>query len=259
MLPRLALYPGGLILALAALLTWLDTRQARSATSITIPESGRTPHSALRTPHSALGRLALALAWLAAALLPLPGAAPLPLPPDLLVLMGLLLTAEAVLPAPLGNPAAFGTTALRAGALAALAASAGGLGLPLPPAPLLVALPAALAYGWGLAIAEGAGGREPGAGDQRLETEAHAIRSPFHVSRFTFHAIWLGWAGLGSGLLLMEGGALPAPWDMLLAGGALLGAAGLRRMPGLYAWAGRTQGIGWLALGVALVAALLAG
>jgi hypothetical protein len=172
--------------------------------------------------------------------------------------VGLLLAAEAVRPVP---PAVFGATALRAGALAALAAGAGGFSLPLAPVPLLVTLPAALAYLWSLAVAdgeEGAGSREQGAGSREQGAEDHAARSTFHVSRFTFHIVRLAWAGLGVALLL-GGPALPAPWDILLAAGALIGVMGLGRGPALHDWAVRTQAVGWLALGVALAAALLPG
>ena len=253
LLPRLALYPGGLVLALAAALAWIERRAGRGAAA---PPAGLTP----------LERLALALAWGGAALLPLPGAAPLPLAPDLLALAGLLLAARLIAPGSVlpvtGLP---GGPALCAGALAALAAGAGSLALPLSPLPPQVALLAALAYLAGLGTADGemprrdqgSGIRDQGSDDATRNTQ-YAIHNTFHVSRFTLQTVWLGWAGLGGALALVAVPA-PAPGGGLPAGLLLIGAGGLRLVPGRERWATPVAGIGWLALGGALLAILLPG
>jgi hypothetical protein len=153
--------------------------------------------------------------------------------------------------------------------VAALAAGGGSFAIPLAlPPDLLIALPAALAYAWSLAVAEcgmrnadfdqGSGIRDQGSEDYATRNTLHVSRFTFHASRFTFHVLWLGWAGLGRSVLL-AGLALPAPWDIAGAGGMLIAAAVLGRLPAVPRWAARTQAIGWLALGVALITTLLPG
>jgi hypothetical protein len=251
LLPRLVLYPGGLILVLAALLAWWAGRR---------PGRG-DPSAALLSPPGApapaLQRLALALAWVSAALLPLPGAAPWPLPPDLLVLGGLLLAAGAVTGAATPGGQVDRGLALSAGALAAFALAAGRLGLPLLPVSPLVAGPALLAYAWGLLSADHAW-RAAGSDTVEDRTALSASSAPFSLSRYTFHLIWLSWVGLG-GALLGAGARLgSAPLDAVLMGGLLLLAGALHQVASLRTLARRTQALGWVALGVALLLALLA-
>lgn len=163
---------------------------------------------------------------MAVALLPLPGAASLPLAPDGLVLLGLLLAAAGLAGAQ-ARPG--GGVGLCAGAVGVLVAGAGSLGLPFAAVPLLVALWAAVAYAWGLASL--------GAPTK--------FRSPAILRLL----LWLGWAGLG--------GLIPAPWNLLPVAGALVLLLAWAGRPALATLAHRTGWLGWLGLAVALIALLL--
>lgn len=208
LLPRLALWPGGVALLLAGGAAWWARRR------------GSDP-----PPWPALERLALALAWVAVALLPLPGAASLPLAPDALVLLGLLLAAAGLA----GAAALPGEgIVLCAGAVAVLAAASGSLNLPFAGIPPLVAALAALAYSWGLA------------------TLAGAFHPPPTARRIL---LWLGWLGLGW--------LIPAPWNLLTLASVLMVVPALIGRPQPARLARRTAGLGWLALAAAVVAVLL--
>jgi hypothetical protein len=112
--------------------------------------------------------------------------------------------------------------------IAVLAAGAGGLGAPVGAVPAPVALPAALAYAWGLATLPDGPGPAPGARTILL---------------------WLGWIGLGW--------LLPAPWNLLTLGSVIVLVPALigRRQPALLAR--RTAWLGGLALTGAVAALLL--
>ena len=221
LLPRLLLYPGGLGLLAAA----AGALRARR----TGPDRGPLP---------ALHRLAGALAWLALALLPLPGAAPLPLPPDLLVLAALLLAAG-ILSGGTGAETGPGSL-LAVGALGAAAIGAGRLVPPLPAVSPLVALPATLAYLWALALLAGAA-PNPAAGHAGVP--------------FAQRLAVVGWAGLGWALIAPVP-VLPTPLDQIVTAALLVAAALLPPSPALGRLAGRTQLAGWLALAAALIAGL---
>ena len=211
LLPRLALWPGGVALVLAGGWAWWARRQP-----------GGAP-----TAWSSLDRLALALAWVAVALLPLPGAAPLPLAPDALVLLGLLLAAAGLAG---GDTRSLPGLGLCAGAVAILAAGAGSFVLPFASIPLPVTLLAALAYAWGLA------------------SQADATRRPLPAALHLL--LWLGWVGLA--------GSLPSPGNLLAGSGTLFLLLALVGLPLPALWAHRTAWIGGLALAAAVAALLLA-
>jgi hypothetical protein len=209
LLPRLALWPGGVALLLAGGGAWWAGRRGGGGAAL-----------------PALERLALALAWAAVAFLPLPGTPPLPLAPDALVLLGLLLAATGLAGA---HAPPGGGVGLCAGAVAVLAAGAGSLGLPFAAGLPLVGALAAGAYAWGLASM----GAAPASG-------------PPSILRLL---LWLGWLGLGW--------AIPPPWNGLAVAGALVLLLALAGQPRPAAFAHRGGWIGWLALAGAVAAVLL--
>jgi hypothetical protein len=208
LLPRLALWPGGLALLLAGVGAWSARRQGAEAVAL-----------------SALDRLALALGWVAVALLPLPGAAPLPLAPDALVLTGLLLAAEGLA----GRGSGWGV-GLCAGAVAIVAAGAGRLLFPFAALPAPVPILAAVAYAWGLA-------------------GQAAPLSP-SVPALLRWLLWLGWTGLAV--------QLPAPGNLIAGVGVLVLLLAWAGWPQVAVMARRTAWIGGLALAGAVAALLLA-
>jgi hypothetical protein len=227
LLPRLLLYPGGLF----ALLLCLPVLRLRRTHGGLLREGTAVP--------------ALALAWAGLALLPLPGLAPLPGGPDLLVPLGLLLAATLLLfPAPPDHAGIATLGLLLAAPLATLAfAPAGGLFVAVPAAASPGALAARvlllLAFALGLVAAQS----QPPPGDALGCLAA----VPAH----------LGWAGLALVLSPWPLAAAPAWAVSVLLVGVSLGFHLLCAWPPLPTRRRLLITAGWIALLLGLVGAFI--
>jgi len=248
-LPRLLLYPGGLFAGICiAVLALVLPRISRAA----------APPAPTYAASGGAVLVALALAWTAWALLPLPGTTPLPGAPDLLTPLGLLLGAGLLSRAPSLDAVgwrreACGRPLLLAAPLVALAAPS-----PASLMPALVSSAAAsvdparalagLAYVAGFCICYAAPGSAPW------------TRPAGPIGRVAAWLEWLGWLGIGAALGPAGAAAAgPPAWSGVVLVAVLAAiAAGALTTPFARTLATRAAPWGWAALGLSLLAVLLA-
>lgn len=225
LLPRLFLYPGGAWMLLAV----LGLRLAAAG-----PASLRTrslPGSLMRANIAAL-----AVAWVGVALLPLPGANPVPAPPDRLTLAGLL-ALSLVLSYLWEEGARWQVAATEMALLVAALAPLASSGTPTS------TVEGGLAA-WFLLLATGAG---------LLLLAREAGRS------LTVGARWLAWFGLGASLLwpLVESSTLPGALWVSLVYGVGVAALGLIGRSGRLFGGERWVAVTWALTLVALLVSLV--